>query len=101
MRRCRKNSTGTPRLRATRLVGCEPGAPTRMRAAGGGGSTMTEGARWSGRPSAVTILAALVGYVGIVVWLTWPLAAHLGSHLPHTTFICEFDLRQMVWALSW
>jgi len=62
---------------------------------------MTEGSRWSGRPSAVTILATLVGYVGIVVWLTWPLATHLGSHLPHTTFICEFDLRQMVWALSW
>ena len=46
-------------------------------------------------------LATLTAYAAVVVWLTWPLAANLGTHLPRTTFICDFDLRQMVWALSW
>lgn len=54
-----------------------------------------------GRPSAVVVLATLAGYAAVIAWLTWPLAAHLGTHLPHTTFICDFDLRQMTWALSW
>ena len=47
------------------------------------------------------VLATLAAYAAAVVWLTWPLAANLGTHLPRTIFICDFDLRQMVWALSW
>jgi hypothetical protein len=46
-------------------------------------------------------LATFAAYTVVVLWLTWPLAANLGTHLPRTTFICDFDLRQMVWALSW
>jgi hypothetical protein len=50
-------------------------------------------------------IAAAAGTFGawtlVTAWLTWPLAAHLGTHLPHTSFICDFDLRQMIWALSW
>jgi len=33
--------------------------------------------------------------------LTWPLAVRLTTHLPGPKFICDFDLRQMIWALSW
>src|SRR5258706_271366 len=51
--------------------------------------------------SAATLLMALAGYAAVIAWLTWPLAANLGTHLAHTTFICDIDLRQMVWALSW
>jgi hypothetical protein len=47
------------------------------------------------------VAVATLAYAVVVAWLTWPLAAHLGTHLPRTTFICDFDLRQMVWALSW
>ncbi len=62
---------------------------------------MTERAEPGGRSSPLVVLATLGAYLVVVGWLTWPLAASLGSQLPHTTFICEFDLRQMVWALSW
>jgi hypothetical protein len=40
-------------------------------------------------------------YVGVVAWLTWPLAASLGTELPHTHLICNFDQRQMIWALAY
>ncbi|MGH7894370.1 MAG: hypothetical protein ACREQL_06855 [Candidatus Binatia bacterium] len=40
----------------------------------------------------VQALVTLVAYLGVVVWLTWPLAAHLGTHLPNTHIGCEFDL---------
>jgi hypothetical protein len=47
-------------------------------------------------------LAATLGSYGLLlVWLTWPLAANLSTHLPRTKFICDFDLRQMIWALAW
>ena len=54
---------------------------------------------WGSRAARVAV--ATVAYAVVVAWLTWPLAAHLGTHLPRPTFICDFDLRQMVWALSW
>jgi len=43
---------------------------------------------------------ALPLYVAVVVWLTWPLAAHVDTALPHTWEGCHFDLLQMVWALA-
>jgi hypothetical protein len=45
--------------------------------------------------------AWLGAYLGAVLWLTWPLAAHLTTHLPRTHLICDFDQRQMIWALAW
>jgi hypothetical protein len=54
----------------------------------------------SGRGTAV-IAATVGGYAGLLAWLTWPLAARLATHLPRTKFICDFDLRQMIWALAW
>src|SRR5262249_42288363 len=39
-------------------------------------------------------------YGAVLVWLTWPLAAHLGTHLPDSSFQCQFDLLQMIWALA-
>ena len=42
----------------------------------------------------------LAVYVGIVVRLTWPLAAHLTTHLPRPNTICDFDQLQMIWALA-
>ena len=40
-------------------------------------------------------------YVALVVRLTWPLSLHLATHLPRPNLICEFDQRQMLWALAY
>jgi len=40
-------------------------------------------------------------HAAAVVWLTWPLAAHLRTHLPDIGFSCGFDLLQMIWALAY
>ena len=45
--------------------------------------------------------AALICYVSLVVWLTWPLAAHLSTHLPNTTFACAFDTLFSAWVLAY
>ena len=45
-------------------------------------------------------LLALGFYVVVVVWLTWPLAEHLATHLPATHAACRFDALHLVWALS-
>jgi hypothetical protein len=42
----------------------------------------------------------LAFYVALVAWLTWPLAAHLTTDLPHAHVICNFDQPQMIWALA-
>jgi hypothetical protein len=39
-------------------------------------------------------------YAAAVVWLTWPLAAQLGTHLPETHPACNFDLTQTAWVLA-
>lgn len=44
------------------------------------------------------VLTALYG--GVVVWLTWPLGIHLGTHLPATSFGTTFDTLLFAWALS-
>lgn len=45
--------------------------------------------------------AALVVYAATVAWLTWPLAAHLGTHLPDTNGMCRYDALCVGWVLAW
>src|SRR5574341_1385246 len=46
-------------------------------------------------------MASLVVLHGaLVVWLTWPLAAHLTTHLPDTWRGCRFDTPHVAWALA-
>jgi hypothetical protein len=52
------------------------------------------------RRKALGTVATLPCYAAIVVWLTWPLAAHVGTRLPDTWIACRFDLLQMTWALA-
>ncbi len=44
-------------------------------------------------------IAAL--YLGLVAWLTWPLATSLGTRVPATTMWWMFDARFEIWALAW
>lgn len=44
--------------------------------------------------------ALLVAYVGVMVWLTWPLAASLSSALPFSKLASRFDLPYAIWALA-
>src|SRR4030095_10648572 len=37
----------------------------------------------------------------VVSWLTWPLGAHIRSHLPKTGAASGFDALYSVWALAW
>jgi len=56
-----------------------------------------------GHPLVPTIgrtLALLVGYVGLVVWLTWPLAASAWSSMPMTRSQCLYDMYYSAWALA-
>lgn len=53
------------------------------------------------RPNAARPLGWLAVYVAAVVWLTWPLPAHLRTDLPHAHVICNFDQPQMIWALAY
>src|SRR5262249_32249838 len=51
---------------------------------------------------AARILALLAVYMGLTVWLTWPLAASLGSKLPcPARLVCYFDVLYSAWAVSW
>ncbi len=54
------------------------------------------------RRAAATLpaLAALAVHAALVVWLTWPLGAHLTTHLPDVNPACEFDTLYMGWALA-
>jgi hypothetical protein len=47
--------------------------------------------------------AAMLGalYALLLCWLTWPLAAHLGTHLPGTFPGSEFDPLYSGWVLAW
>jgi len=44
--------------------------------------------------------ASLLTYVGLVVWLTWPLPRHLATDLPITIATCGFETRLMSWTLG-
>ena len=50
--------------------------------------------------SASAKVAWLTLYALAVVWLTWPLAARLGSHIPAVKAACEFDTPLDTWALA-
>lgn len=43
----------------------------------------------------------LAGYVAVVVALTWPLAAHVTTHLVHTAGPVDADIHYLGWALAW
>lgn len=47
-----------------------------------------------------TSFAVLLAWVAAVVWLTWPLAATLGTTLPNTTGPCRFDTLVDGWILA-
>jgi hypothetical protein len=59
------------------------------------------------RPSPVvarTVGAALLvlaAYGAAVLWLTWPLGAHLRSRIAHTRPACRTDIPYIAWALAW
>src|SRR5262245_31795899 len=36
-----------------------------------------------------------------LLWLTWPLAAHLGTHVACPNVGCDFDLLIAYWAQAW
>ena len=46
------------------------------------------------------MIAAAALYAGLVVVLSWPLAPHLGTHLPNTWWTCQFDPLYTAWALA-
>src|SRR2546427_296695 len=43
---------------------------------------------------------ALLIYAALVVWLTWPLGAHLATHLPNAAVESRFDGLLVTWALA-
>ena len=47
------------------------------------------------------VAALLALYAGLVVALSWPLARHLGTHLPSTWWTCQFDPLYAAWALAY
>src|SRR5258706_13660715 len=47
------------------------------------------------------LVAPLLAYALLVVWLTWPLAVHLDTHVPDTEGPCRFDVPLIMWALAW
>jgi hypothetical protein len=52
------------------------------------------------RDWALRAVACFVLYLGLAVWLTWPLGAHLATSLPNPTSLI-FDTLHTVWVLSW
>ena len=50
---------------------------------------------------AARILGWLLIYLGMTIWLTWPLAAQLGHNLPCTDNACSFDTVYSAWVMSW
>jgi len=53
------------------------------------------------RQQAANVTGAFLLYAGFVVWLTWPLAVHVTTHLPRTHPACGFDPLHMAWTLSY
>ncbi|HXJ34667.1 MAG TPA: hypothetical protein VMS22_11605 [Candidatus Eisenbacteria bacterium] len=46
-------------------------------------------------------VVVLAGYIAVLVWLTWPLGAHLGTHLANTLIVCRTDIPYIAWTLAW
>ncbi len=55
--------------------------------------------RWPWAILRATVLG--VGYLAVMAWLTWPLAARATSALPHTAIACFFDTLYSAWTLSY
>ena len=55
--------------------------------------------RWPWAILRATVLG--VGYLAVMAWLTWPLAARATSALPHTSLACFFDTLYSAWTLSY
>lgn len=51
------------------------------------------------RPAAA--LVALAAYVAAAVWLTWPLANYLETHMAEPHAVARFDALYTAWALAW
>jgi hypothetical protein len=68
-------------------------APMTIRALVGARAAMS--ARWA------AATAVLIPYAGGIVWLTWPLAAYLGSRLPNTSIACRSDTLHTAWILAY
>jgi hypothetical protein len=49
----------------------------------------------------VAVASLFVGYLALVVWLTWPLGASLRSVLPCTSLACGCDTLHSAWILAW
>ena len=56
--------------------------------------------RGHGNRQTAAVIAAALLYALAVVWLTWPLAARLATHLPNTHPACNFDLLQTAYVLA-
>ncbi|MBM4270109.1 MAG: hypothetical protein FJ144_26490 [Deltaproteobacteria bacterium] len=54
----------------------------------------------SSPPRALPALAWLGFYGALVVWLTWPLGAYLGTHFADVKAACRFDAPLDAWALA-
>jgi hypothetical protein len=53
------------------------------------------------RSSLAAAAGACAVYAGLLVWLTWPLAAHLTTHLPLTHKLGNADARYAAWVLAY
>ncbi len=58
---------------------------------------MEEAGRWTWRAA----LVAVATHTLLVVWLTWPLVAHVGTQLPNTRLACRVDTLLAGWTLAW
>jgi hypothetical protein len=47
------------------------------------------------------VAGVLAGYLAVLAWLTWPLAAHLTTHLPYTKNVSQTDVPYIAWTLAW
>jgi len=65
------------------------------------GSSIGTYGRAAKRTRLAAAAAVLILYAGGIVWLTWPLGAHLGSHLPNTSIACRSDTLHTAWTLAY
>jgi hypothetical protein len=54
-----------------------------------------------GAAPAVRVLLVILGYLAVVIWLTWPLGASSLTHLPCTGVACAVDTLYSTWVLAW
>ena len=49
----------------------------------------------------IVAVAAFAGYVAVLAWETWPLAARLTTHLNQVTAVATRDVPYITWVLAW